>query len=181
MSYLPLMKSAIEWELQSSDNIRFSISYEYDILSNTSLIEQLSESNRVFLFIDINIYEIYKDKIYKLMNKSTKEFFIHKVEPDEKNKNLDSVINIIKFVDSKKLVRASEPLITIGGGVVLDIVAFAASIYRRGVPIIKIPTNLLAIVDACVGVKTGVNLGLMRNRIGSYYPPKKVLIDKSFV
>ena len=77
--------------------------------------------------------------------------------------------------------RVSEPLIVIGGGVVLDIASFAASIYRRGVPIIKIPTNLLSIVDACVGVKTGINYGLMRNRIGTYYAPKKVLIDKNFL
>ena len=82
--------------------------------------------------------------------------------------------------DKNKLKRVSEPLIAIGGGVTLDIASFAASIYRRGVPIIKIPTNLLSIVDACVGVKTGINLGIMRNRIGTYYPPSKVLVDKNF-
>ncbi len=171
----------IDWSIRSNEKINFNISYTHSILSNHQIIEELSETNRVFLFIDRNIGEIYKDDFSTMIEKSKKDYFIHYVNPDEQNKDLNSVIEIIKFIDEKKLSRLSEPIIVIGGGVVLDIASFAASIYRRGVPVIKIPTNLLSIVDACVGVKTGINFGLMRNRIGSYYAPKKVLIDKKFL
>jgi len=63
----------------------------------------------------------------------------------------------------------------------LDIVGFACSIYRRGIPYIKVPTTLLAIVDASVGSKVAVNHFERRNRLGAYYPPIATLIDKKFI
>jgi len=74
-----------------------------------------------------------------------------------------------------------EPIIAIGGGVLLDIVGFACSIYRRGIPYIKVPTTLLAIVDASVGSKVAINHFERRNRLGAYYPPIATLIDKKFI
>ena len=167
------------WEIKSEDKVNFQIFFKHDILSNIKIIEELSETERVFLLVDENIWNIYKNKFDFICRKSYKKIYIKTIKPDEENKNIESSIEIIKFLDKESLKRKSEPIVAIGGGVILDIVAFAASIYRRGVPIIKIPTNLLGIVDACVGVKTGVNFGTKRNRIGTYYPPKKVLIDKS--
>ena len=178
-SFLPI--NNIDWSIKANEKIQFNISYTHSILSNHKVLDELSETNRIFLAIDKNVANIYKINIENIIKKSSKKYFVHYVEPDEANKTIDSVLEIIKFLDELKLSRVSEPLIVIGGGVVLDIASFAASIYRRGVPIIKIPTNLLSIVDACVGVKTGINYGLMRNRIGTYYAPKKVLIDKKFL
>lgn len=169
------------WEINSEDKVNFQIHFTNSILSQFKTIEDLSETNRVFLLVDENIWKIYKNQFEILIKNSTKKVHIKKIKPDEKNKNIDCCIDIIQFLDDESLKRKSEPIIAIGGGVILDIASFAASIYRRGVPIIKIPTNLLAIVDACVGVKTGVNFGIKRNRIGTYYPPYKVLIDKSFL
>ena len=178
--FIPPLQN-INWSINSKEKIDFNISYTQSILADNNIIDSLSSTGRVFLFIDENIGKIYRKEIENIVIKSRKKYYLHFVKPDEENKNLNSVVKIIEFIDAQKLSRLSEPLITIGGGVVLDIVSFAASIYRRGVPIIKIPTNLLSIVDACVGVKTGINFGLMRNRIGTYYPPKKVLIDKNFL
>jgi len=178
-SFLPI--NNIDWSIKANEKIQFNISYTHSILSNHKVLDELSETNRIFLAIDKNVANIYKINLENIIKKSPKKYFVHYVEPDEANKTIDSVLEIIKFLDELKLSRVSEPLIVIGGGVVLDIASFAASIYRRGVPIIKIPTNLLSIVDACVGVKTGINYGLMRNRIGTYYAPKKVLIDKKFL
>jgi 3-dehydroquinate synthase len=79
------------------------------------------------------------------------------------------------------VLRRSEPIIAIGGGVLLDLVGFCCSIYRRGIPYVRIPTTLLAIVDASVGAKTSINHFDRRNRIGSFYPPVSTLIDKSFI
>ena len=169
------------WEINSEDKVNFQILFKHEILSNIGMIEELSQTERVFLLVDENVWNIYKKKFDFISKESSKKIYIKTIKPDEENKNIESSIEIIKFLDNESLQRKSEPVVAIGGGVILDMVAFAASIYRRGVPIIKIPTNLLAIVDACVGVKTGVNFGVKRNRIGSYYPPQKVLIDKSFL
>jgi 3-dehydroquinate synthetase len=77
--------------------------------------------------------------------------------------------------------------LAIGGGVVLDIAGMAACLYRRGVPFVRVPTTLLAIVDASVGVKNGVDYccGITeetyKNRVGSFYAPSSCLLDTSFM
>ena len=68
-----------------------------------------------------------------------------------------------------------------GGGVLTDVVSFACSIYRRVVPYIKIPTTLLGIVDASIGIKTSINHFSRRNRIGSYSFPTAIIIDPSLM
>jgi len=68
-------------------------------------------------------------------------------------------------------------IIALGGGVVTDLVGFLASTYMRGVPLILIPTTLLAMVDGAIGGKTAVNTPLGKNLIGTFYPPKAILID----
>ena len=72
-------------------------------------------------------------------------------------------------------------IIGIGGGIVGDIVGFVASIYKRGINFINIPTTLLAQVDSAIGGKTGVNSKHGKNLIGSFYQPKLVIIDTSFL
>jgi len=83
--------------------------------------------------------------------------------------------------------RRREPFVAIGGGVVLDIAGMAACLYRRGVPFVRVPTTLLAIVDASVGVKNGVDYccgytdETYKNRVGSFYAPSACLLDTSFI
>jgi 3-dehydroquinate synthase len=79
------------------------------------------------------------------------------------------------------LVRRDEPVIAVGGGVLLDIAGLAANLYRRGVPYIRVPTTLVGLVDASVGAKTGINFEDRRNRLGTYYPPVAAYLDKSFL
>lgn len=75
----------------------------------------------------------------------------------------------------------------IGGGVLLDIAGMGACLYRRGVPFVRVPTTLLSIVDASVGVKNGVDYccGITnesyKNRVGSFYAPVACLLDTSFI
>ncbi len=71
----------------------------------------------------------------------------------------------------------STVLIALGGGVVGDLTGFAASIYRRGMPFVQVPTTLLAQVDSSVGGKTGINHPLGKNMIGAFHQPRAVLID----
>lgn len=72
-------------------------------------------------------------------------------------------------------------LIGLGGGVVTDMAGFIAATFCRGVPLVLIPTTLLAMVDASIGGKNGVNTPLGKNMVGTFYPPKKVVIDSQFL
>jgi 3-dehydroquinate synthase len=102
------------------------------------------------------------------------------IDTNEESKTWKDADHILQFFEDEGVLRR-EPIIAIGGGVLLDIVGFACSIYRRGIPYIKIPTTLLAIVDASVGSKVAVNHLGRRNRIGAYYPPIATYIDKKFI
>ncbi len=88
----------------------------------------------------------------------------------ESDKNWNSVESVIQVAMDYDLPR-NGTIIGIGGGVVLDVAGFAASIYRRGINYIRIPTSLIGIVDVGVGIKHGINHAGKKNIIGSFYPP----------
>ena len=72
-------------------------------------------------------------------------------------------------------------IVALGGGVVNDLAGFLAATYCRGVPLVLIPTTLLAMVDASIGGKNGVNTPFGKNMVGTFYPPQKVIIDTRFL
>lgn len=96
----------------------------------------------------------------------------------EAGKTPESWLGVLREIDSFPIHRRDEPIIAIGGGVLTDVVGFAASSYRRGVPHIKVPTTLMGYVDASVGIKTGINFNGYKNRLGSFEPPRRVLLDR---
>lgn len=104
------------------------------------------------------------------------------VPADENHKTLDTLERLCIAMASAKLERG-EPVIALGGGIVGDVAGFAASVYRRGVPVVQCPTTLLSMVDASVGGKTGVNLDLgdgrasKKNLLGTFHQPSLVLAD----
>lgn len=108
------------------------------------------------------------------------EIEIIEIEPNEINKTIDtcvSVWNVLSELDADRKCL----IINLGGGVVTDLGGFVASTYKRGVDFINIPTSLLAMVDASVGGKTGVDLGNLKNQIGVINNPQMVLIDTFFL
>ena len=100
----------------------------------------------------------------------------HALPPGEEHKNLDTAAKLYGLLTDARLERQS-PVIALGGGVVGDTVGFAAATYLRGLPFAQCPTTLLAMVDASVGGKVGVNLPAGKNLVGSFYQPRLVVID----
>jgi 3-dehydroquinate synthase len=94
----------------------------------------------------------------------------------ERYKNLTSVMRIYDALVKATADRASC-IIALGGGVVGDTAGFAAATYLRGVPVVQVPTTLLAQIDSAIGGKTGVNHPLGKNLIGAYHQPLAVLVD----
>lgn len=107
-------------------------------------------------------------------------FEIIEIESGEINKNLGTCMSIWQALTDLGADRKSL-LINIGGGVITDMGGFIASTYKRGIQFINIPTTLLSMVDASVGGKTGVDLGVLKNQIGLFADPEMVLIDPLYL
>ncbi len=98
------------------------------------------------------------------------------VADGEENKSLDVAGRLYTELADNYAMRTT-PLLALGGGVIGDLAGFAASTYMRGVPLVQIPTTLLAQVDSSIGGKVAVNHGRLKNTIGSFYQPRLVIAD----
>jgi 3-dehydroquinate synthase/shikimate kinase/3-dehydroquinate synthase len=161
-------------------------SQKYSIIIGSNLISNLSnivKNNSVnfkkcLLIIDKNISKKIISKIKKSLSK--KKLYIHFFNANEKNKNQNSVNKILDILLKQNFSR-EDCLISIGGGITGDISGFAASLFKRGLKFINVPTTLLSQVDSSIGGKTGVNTKYGKNLIGSFYQPHLVISDIQFL
>lgn len=102
------------------------------------------------------------------------------IAPTDTHKNIESLVYVWRALERGHATRHSL-LINLGGGMVTDLGGFAASTFKRGIDFINIPTTLLAMVDASVGGKTGINLDNLKNEVGVFNDAKFVLLDTGFL
>lgn len=131
--------------------------------------------------MDMTVEKLYGSKVRKYFEANNVTFKILALETTEETKSMELVLTILEEIHKFGLDRRTEPVIAIGGGVCLDIVGLAASLYRRRTPYIRVPTTLLSYVDASVGAKNGVNFCNCKNKLGSYTPPTATFLDRSFI
>lgn len=174
------------------------ISYDVNVVphgtifdpSNPQLLQATGppsdEYTRRFAVIDNAVEELYGDAIRAYFVARGIELTYCVISGGEAEKRPAAVDKILDELCAYKL-RRREPFLAIGGGVLLDIAGMAACTYRRGVPFVRVPTTLLAIVDASVGVKNGVDYccgvtdDTYKNRVGSFYAPSSCLLDNAFI
>jgi 3-dehydroquinate synthase len=148
----------------------------YDILVGTGVFDRLEE------FLDKAALRgpflvISQPRIFKAVGQTLRKKYPVALIPDgERAKTLTTVSRLIDRMVELKLTRQST-VIAFGGGVVGDVSGFVASIYMRGIPVVQIPTTLLAQVDSSIGGKTGVNHRAGKNLIGTFHQPRLVLSD----
>jgi len=171
-----------KWRLTASKPLEYQITYAPNLfgLENHSLLEPNASSRRL-VFVDSNVYINFSETINEYFEVNSPGSIVISVEANETLKTLDNSLVLIRHMEDFGLLRRSEPVIAIGGGSLLDSVGFSCSIYRRGVPYIRVPTTLLGIVDVSVAIKTGVNHLNRRNRLGTYYPPAAVFLYRKFI
>lgn len=150
---------------------------------NNALLElaKTNHKGRHFILIDRLVNKIYGGDIKNYFYKKGMEIKICIIDSGDQSKNQNSYLDVFKELCLFDAMRRNEPLLAIGGGVVTDLGGFVASTYRRGIPHIKVPTTLMGYIDASVGIKTGVNFGPYKNRMGSFTIPTGVILDKSFL
>jgi len=174
------------------------ISYDVDVVPRGTLLNsdnpQLLMStgvhpegyDRRFAVLDDEVDRIYGSKIRSYFVEKGIELTVCVLKGGEDDKRSKAVDTLLDSLCAYKL-RRREPFLAIGGGVLLDIAGMGACLYRRGVPFVRVPTTLLSIVDASVGVKNGVDYccavtdETYKNRVGSFYAPSSCLLDASFI
>lgn len=135
--------------------------------------------SKIFVLVDENTNEYCLP--FFLSNLPTEiEIEIIEIEAGEENKNIYTCIDLWHTLIELDADRKSI-MINLGGGVITDIGGFVASTYKRGIDFVNIPTTLLAMVDASVGGKTGVDLGSLKNQIGVINEPKSVIVISKFL
>ena len=137
-----------------------------------------SKCKKVAIIVDKKVPKRFLLKIKRALRKY--EVLPIRVKSSEKIKNLNQSTYLINALLKSKFNR-SDVLISLGGGIVGDLTGFVASIFKRGINFINIPTTLLAQVDSCIGGKTGVNSSFGKNLIGSFYKPIIVISDTNFL
>jgi len=132
--------------------------------------------SRVLLVSNPVVHEHYGEGAEYSLREAGLEVSSLVLEAGEEQKNLATVATIYDAAHQNRLERNSL-MVALGGGVVGDMVGFAAATWLRGVAVVQVPTTLLAMVDAAIGGKTGVNHPGGKNLIGAFHQPKAVLID----
>lgn len=154
----------------------------YNIVVGLNVLKNISENidfckySKVIVLTEKKIYNLWKDKI----NDAIKFDKVIQVNSGEKTKSVETVKDVLRQLIDIGADRKSL-LINIGGGMITDLGGFVASIYMRGIEYINCPTTLLAIVDASIGGKNGVNFEEIKNIVGCFGHPKMVLIDIDFL
>jgi len=135
--------------------------------------------SKVIVLVDSNTREYCLPHFVNKID-SAKHFEIIEISAGEKYKTLETCIDLWNKLNQLGADRKSL-LVNLGGGVITDMGGFVASTFKRGIKFINIPTTLLSMVDASVGSKTGVDLGVLKNHVGLFSNPEIVLIDTHFL
>lgn len=134
------------------------------------------KSGKCFVITDSNVHAIYG----RLIKDSFPEAEVFVIRAGERSKNYNVLLSILKKMIEVGITRKST-VIAFGGGVVGDIAGLSASLFMRGTNLVQIPTTLLSQVDSSVGGKTAVDLCGVKNAVGTFYQPSRVVVDPVFL
>lgn len=139
-------------------------------------LTELHIPKRVFLITDSKIHRLYAPILLRQLSQAGFELHLYVVPSGEASKSQQQLNMLYDWLLEQRAERR-ETIIALGGGVIGDLAGYAAATYLRGVPLVQIPTSLLAQVDAAIGGKTGINHPRGKNLIGAFYHPRLVLVD----
>lgn len=172
-------KKELEATMNSIITEHYPIHFNTKVYTELALHLAAQNYSMIFILVDTNTYE---NCLPHLMSELSTEIPIEiiEIEAGEIHKSIDTCVGVWESLSELGADRNSV-MINLGGGVVTDLGGFVASTFKRGISYINIPTTLLAMVDASVGGKTGVDLGSLKNQVGLISNAELVLIDTHYL
>jgi len=165
--------------MKSIQAVTYPVHFQDKAYKELSDLVSTNNYSTLFILVDENTFEHCYPKF--IQNLSTdKQIEVIEIESGEINKNLETCVGVWNAITELGGDRKSL-LITLGGGVITDLGGFVASCFKRGIDFVNIPTTLLSMVDASVGGKTGVDLGVLKNQIGLFANPQMVIVDTDYL
>ncbi len=159
------------------DSRRYDILIGNDLISNAGeLVSELSPSARVVIVTDTNVEPLHLPELKKSISETHQLLGTVVIPSGESSKNYDQFQLMVERLLELGTERG-DILLALGGGVVGDLAGFAASVVRRGIRFVQIPTTLLSQVDSSVGGKTGINSSFGKNLVGAFHQPSLVIAD----
>jgi len=131
---------------------------------------------RVGIISNKRVFGLYGREIVRSLKRAGCKTFEWLMPEGERYKSFAILEKAVKFLSENRFER-NDLVVALGGGVVGDLAGFAAATYLRGVPVVQVPTTLLAQIDSSVGGKTGINLPTGKNLVGAFHQPAAVFID----
>ena len=160
-------------------------SLDYEVVFGDAGVESLNQLlkqahySSLFILVDSNTHPDCLPLLLEVLE-TDRTVDIIEIEAGEEHKHIETCMGVWETLSENGADRKSV-MINLGGGVVTDLGGFVASTFKRGIDFINIPTSLLAMVDASVGGKTGVDLGVLKNQIGVIQQPQLVWVSDSFL
>lgn len=155
----------------------------YPVFVGWGILDKLGDKMRraglsgtVSIISDATVFSIYGQRVRGLLENAGFVVDSFVVPPGETSKNIDSAVRIYDFLVERRTERG-DILVALGGGMVGDLAGFVAATFLRGIRWVQVPTSLIAMVDASIGGKVGVNHPQGKNLIGSFYQPSFVIAD----
>ena len=180
---MPKTRSYVQIEVPPLGGVSYPIDIGHGTITRLGEVSRdvLGEGpRRAFLIADSNLSATTVASATLSLEAASFEVTTAELVAEEPRKSMHTALDLLTTLSDTGAER-TEPVIALGGGITGDVAGFVASAYRRGVPFIQCPTTLLAMVDASVGGKAGVNLetshGLLKNAAGAFHQPRAVLAD----
>lgn len=171
------------FDLLAPDGTRYRVDVTDGVFDpHNPLLAGYVEGRRVVAFVGPTVDRLYGDRLRAYLNTHLEpgSWSVHAIESGERSKTLASVERVCAVAKATGLDRHGV-MLAVGGGIVADVVGFAASMYSRGIRYIKVNTTLVGQVDVGVGVKTGVNALNTKNMFGAYHPAHASLNDPALL
>lgn len=146
----------------------------------SALLPITGTRGRAVIVTDQRVNGLYGEQVCRLLERLGISTVV--VELRQRDlKSAETLLELVRRFDAIGLARTHDVVVGLGGGAVSDVAMFAASIYRRGVPAVRVPTTLVGLVDAGIGLKTAINFDSAKNRLGSYAPARTTLLFPAFL
>ena len=165
--------------MKSIKAVSYPVHFQDIAYKELSNLISTNNYSTIFILVDENTFEHCYPKFIPNLE-TNRPIEVIEIESGEINKNLETCIGVWNAITELGGDRKSL-MITLGGGVITDLGGFVASCFKRGIDFVNIPTTLLSMVDASVGGKTGVDLGVLKNQIGLFANPEMVIVDTDYL